>query len=217
MTDPLPRPSLATGRLTRLQRRLRTAVLSRRRGLAVLCAAVAAWSGLQVLRPPEPPTTAVTVAARDLPGGTVLTSHDIEIRSVARGQEPDGLVGDIVGRVLAAPVRAGEPLTDVRMVGPSLTRDLPGTVAVPVRLPDADQVALLRVGDRVDLVGADPQGGEARLVAADVTVLAVPPARDESKGDGLTGRLVVVAAAPTDVDAIAQAAVTRFLTYSFSR
>ena len=59
--------------------------------------------------------------------------------------------------MLAGPVRAGEPLTDVRLVGASLAAAYPGAVAVPVRLPDAGMAALLRVGDRIDLVAADPR------------------------------------------------------------
>ena len=40
--------------------------------------------------------------------------------------------------------------------------------------------ALLHVGDRIDLVAADPQGVTARVVAADLPVLALPQPDDEA-------------------------------------
>jgi hypothetical protein len=76
-------------------------------------------------------------------------------------------------------------------------------------------VELLRVGDRVDLVSADPQGGGAEVVASGVPVLAIPAAADTS-GSGLTGRLVVIGADPTDVARIADAAVRTFVTVAFA-
>ena len=79
-----------------------------------------------------------------------------------------------VGRTLAAPLRRGEPVTDVRLVGPSLLRGYPGLVAVPVRIPDPGTVALLRVGDRVDLLVTETDGSAARLLAGGVPVLALP-------------------------------------------
>jgi hypothetical protein len=75
-------------------------------------------------------------------------------------------------------------------------------------------VALLRVGDRVDLVSADPQGGAAEVVATDVPVLAIP-ADTDTDGSGLTGRLVVVGADPADVARIADASVRTFVTVAF--
>ena len=108
--------------------------------------------------------------ARDLPAGATLTARDVVTVDYAPGTAPTGLAADPVGRVLAAPMRAGEAVTDVRLVGASLAAAYPDDVVVPVRLPDAGMAALLRVGDRIDLVAADPQGDSARVVAAGVTV-----------------------------------------------
>ena len=105
----------------------------------------------------------------------------------------------------------------MRLVGPSLTAGYDGLVAVPVRLPDAGTVDLLTVGDRVDLVAADPGGGGVRVVAAGVPVLALPRASDGPASAGLTGRLVVVGATPGSAAGIAQAAVHDFLTFTFAR
>jgi len=117
-----------------------------------------------------------------------------------------------VGRTLAGPVRAGEPVTDVRLIAPSLVSGYPGRVALPVRVADADAVALLRVGDRVSLVAADPRRGTASYVAVDVPVLALPsPDSEAPEAARLPGRLVVVGSFPSDVDHIAGAAATDLL------
>jgi len=192
-------------------------VLSRRRPLAALVAAVAVLAGVHELRPPAPDVQTVLTAARDLPAGATLGPDDLAPVAYAAGTAPTGLADDALGRVLASPVRAGEPLTDVRLVGPPLVAAYPGSVAVPVRLPDAGMAALLRVGDRIDLVAADPQGTTARQVAGDLTVVAVPAVDDEAASSGLPGRLVVLAVPETATDDVAQAAVTGFLSFTFAR
>ena len=117
----------------------------------------------------------------------------------APGSAPEAVADDPVGQVLAAPLRSGEPVTDVRLVGPELTAGQPGLVAVPVRLPDPGMVALLDVGDRIDLLATDPQEGGASVVATDVPVLAIPAADDRTSASGLPGRLVVVGAEAAQV------------------
>jgi Flp pilus assembly protein CpaB len=208
-------PDRPLHRLTAVLRPVRRAVLARRRLLAAVLAAVAVASGLDAAAAPPPDEVGVPVAARDLPAGTVLGADDLRTAGFAPGSVPAGLEPDAAGRTLAAPLRAGEPVTDVRLVGPALTEGYPGLAAVPVRLPDAAMADLLRVGDRVDLVSADPQGGGASVVATDVPVLAVPDAVPDVGASGLTGRLVVVGARPSDVARIADASVRTFLTVAF--
>lgn len=203
-------------RRTRLRRRLRRTVLARRRPLAALCLALAVAAGLDAVRPPGPPTARVVVAARDLDSGTVLAPDDLVVRRVPRSAAPVGSTPDAVGRTLAAPVRAGEPVTDVRLVGPSVVAGYPGRVALPVRIADAESVALLRPGDHVGLVAADPRRGTAGYVAVDVPVLSIPQPADEPGSSALTGRLVVVAALPSDVAHIAGAAATELLSIVIS-
>jgi Flp pilus assembly protein CpaB len=202
----------AADRRTRIRRTVRRVVLSRRRPLAAVCAALAVVAGLRAVRPPDPPTVGVVVAAHDLTSGTVLTPDDLVVRRFPVGSAPAGSATDAVGRTLAAPVRAGEPVTDVRLVGPSVVAGYPGRVALPVRIADGDAVALLRPGDRIGLVAADPRRGTASYVAVDVPVLSVPePHADDPGSAGLSGRLVVVAALPSEVDQIAAAAATDLL------
>jgi Flp pilus assembly protein CpaB len=157
------------------------------------------------------------VAAHDLASGAVLTPDDLVARRYPTAVAPAGSVPDPVGRTLAAPVRAGEPVTDVRLVAPSVVVGYPGRVALPVRVADADAAALLRVGDRVGLVAADPRRGTASYVAVDVPVLALPGvAADTSATAQLPGRLVVVAVFPSDVGRIAGAAATALLSVVIS-
>ena len=205
-------------RLRRLLTSVRRAVLRRRRVLAAVLTAVAVAAGLHSVTAPPPPRIDVLVAARDLPGGTVLAPGDLAQVPFAPGSVPDDLATSTTGRTLAAPVRRGEPVTDVRLVGPGLADGHPGLTAVPVRLPDAGMVGLLAAGDRIDLVAADPQGSGARVVAAGVPVLAVPGAPTDAASDGVTGRLVVVGASDqSEVTRIADAAVRDFLTFTFAR
>lgn len=203
-------------RVTSARRSLRRVVMARRRPLAALLAAAAVAAGIQTVRAEPPARVLVTVAAHDLPAGQVLTTEDVRRVGFAPDSVPENLAQDAPGRTLAAPLRAGEPVTDVRLVGPALIDGYPGRVAVPVRLPDGAMAGLLRVGDRIDLVAADPQGGAAEVVARDVPVLALPDVPADTGATGLTGRLVVVGAAPHDVTRIADAAVRTFITIAFA-
>ncbi len=198
-------------------RAVRRQVLARRRGLAALCAAAAVATALHSLRPVQPETRTVVAAARDLPAGTVLAATDLTSVALPSGAVPSGSVREAAGRTLAAPIRAGEPVTDVRLVGAPLVAAYPGRVAVPLRLPDPGMVDLLRVGDRIDLVAADPQGGAAVEVARDLVVMALPDAAEETVSGVLPGRLVLLAVPAPLRTRIAQAAVAKFLTFTYTR
>ncbi len=155
------------------------------------------------------------VAARDLPAGQLLRIEDLVEQQVAPGVVPEGVVGAPAGRLLAAPLREGEPVTDVRLVGAGLAQSPPpGTVVVPIRLSDAGQAALLTVGDRIDLLATDPQAGTTEELAREVTVLAVPEAG--ISGDGaLPGRLIVAAVSANDAPTVAGASVATYVTYTW--
>ena len=203
-------------RLRAAARRVRRSVLRRRRLLAAVCAVVAVWAGLRATAAPPPARVPVTVAAHDLPGGTVLRPTDVVTVRFAPGTVPAGHIRDPVGRRLAGPLRRGQPITDTALLGAALVRDRPDLVALPVRLPDTAVAELLRVGDEVDLVAADPQGGPATTVARDAPVLGLPPPPADATADGLPGRLVVLGVHPVEVPAVTGAGVTRFLTVVWS-
>jgi Flp pilus assembly protein CpaB len=197
---------------------VRRAVLRRRRLLAVLCAAGAVAAGLQATAPPAAPTDQVLVAARDLPAGAVLADDDLRTVAMDPDLAPDGVLTDVTGAtgaILAAPLRAGEAVTDVRLVGPGLTAGAPGTVALPVRISDAAQVGLLEVGDEVDLLATAPESRTTTTVAAGVVVLAVPGV-DHEAPDAITGRLIVVGIPSWTVAEVTAAAVTSFVTYAWT-
>jgi len=165
--------------------------------------------------PPETVTDPVVVAADDLPAGTVLGPDDVTVRQLPADLVPGGAVpdpGTVDGVALASAVRAGEVLTDARLVGAGLWSQVPaGHVAAPVRLADLAVAALLRSGDRVDVLASRP-GLPTEVVVDDAVVLAVPtPASaDSTVSDG--AGLLVLAVAEGDAGRLAAASTEATLT-----
>ncbi len=179
----------------------------RHRGLlAAGLTAAAVATALPTLAPTPDETLQVVAALHDLHAGSPLTAGDLTTVALPRSLAPDGAlttVGSLVGRVLAGPVRRGEALTDVRLLGSELLPGGAGQVAVPVRLADAATAALLHGGDRVDVLAAPTEGaGPATVVAAGLQVLAVPTSAQDSEG-----ALIVLAATPSVAARLATAAV----------
>lgn len=176
-------------------------------------------SALEASATPAAPTVPVLVAAHDLAPGTTLTDADLTTGSFRPGSVPQGTVSlrDALGRRVLGPVRAGEPVTDVRLLDSALLARYPGASAVPVRLGDADAAALLRVGDRVTVLAADPQAsGPAVAVAEGAPVLALPrPRGDRPELTG--GALVVLALDPGTARVVAGAASRSFLSAAVVR
>lgn len=200
---------------------VRRRVLLHRRGLAALLLAAAVVAGLGSVRAPAAATSPVWVAARDLDGGTALARADLRRARLPAEAVPAGAVAlaDLVGSRLAGPVRAGEPLTDRRVLGARLLEDYPGRAAVPVRLADPGVAGLLRPGERVDLMRADPQGdAPATLLAPRAVVLAVvgdePDTLAQPSG---TGGLVVAAVEESAAPDVAAAGAAGFLTVALPR
>lgn len=209
-------------RTNTLLRDLLKAVRWHRRLLAGVSAAAAVYFSLVALSPSSVPTVAVLAASRDLPGGAALAAADLRTVQLPAELVPAGAVKAVAeagGRVLAAPMRSGEPLTDARFVSPGLAGGLrSGFVAYPLRLDDADVVALLRVGDRIDLYAATSSEAEsAGRLASGVRVVALPLPAARGKGPvGAAGALVVVATTPATVARIAQAAAGSRITVALS-
>lgn len=203
-------------RLRRTRRVVRRAVLARRRLLAALCAGGAVAAAVHAVAAPPPPTVTVTTAAHDLPAGTVLSDADLTTAQFAPGSVPAGPAPAAAGRTLAAPVRAGEPITDVRLVGTDLADAHPELTTMPVRFPDPGSAALLEVGDRIDLLATDPEAGTTRVVATDAVVLATPAANSPEPAASLPGAVVVLGVPPGSATAVADAGVRWFLGYTFA-
>ncbi len=183
---------------------------------------------LEALEPPPPPSAEVVVAAHDLLPGTALAGSDVRVARLPPALVPSNVFStprDVTGRVVTGAVRAGEPLTDVRVVSPGLVNGLEqGHVAMPIRLMDAATAALLRPGDIVDVVavvGVDALGvtgaeesfdpptaalPSAAVVAAGVRVLSVPQPGEGSVA--LDGALVVLSTSHQEALDLAAAAVS---------
>jgi hypothetical protein len=79
-------------------------------------------------------------------------------------------------------------------------------------------VALLRVGDRVDLMVTETDGSAARLLAGGVPVLALPLDAEASTAPSVaSGRLVVLGTSPALAGPVSAAAVRGCLGVVISR
>ena len=196
-----------------------------RRSITAVLVGIAVLAALSALAPKPVPTRSVWTAAHDLRGGAPLRAGDVVLRHVPLALVPAGALAagsTVVGRLLAAPLRRGEPLTDVRLLEPSLLAALghADDVAVPVRVADgAAAAALAHPGDVVDVLATgaldDGSAGNAPVVvAAGVTVLSVP-GRDAATGSD--AGLVVVAVSPRQAAALAAAAARSRLSLVLER
>ena len=206
---------MSSSRLQAFRRDLRRTLLARRRLLAAIFAALAVAAAVQAARPAPAATQPVVTAAGDLRAGDVLGPDDVAIVEAELGLVPEGALDPAAppyGRTLAGPVRSGEPLTDVRLVQSELLAGLgPGMVLATVRVADPAAATLLEPGDRVDIVGSDPRGGGAAVVATDVGVVIPPTADDDSVALG-DGAPVVLAVDQATALVLAEAAVSQQLT-----
>ena len=164
-----------------------------RRVAAAVVVVLAACLVARQAAPPSPETTVVVVAARDLTAGQVLVREDLRTVRLPAGLAPAGTVGQVAvleGRWAVVDVPAGLPLVDGVLDADRFGISAPaGTVAVPIRLADAAVAALLRPGDRIDLVapgGASPEPGDPAAAPAVLARAAVvlEVSRDEPAGDG---------------------------------
>ena len=157
----------------------------------VLACALAA----RAAAPPPAPTVPVVVAADDLRAGDVLDADDLRRVRLPRAAVPDAASRDtdgLVGEELAVDVPRGLVLVPGHLTRSRFAETAPaGTVAVPVHLADASVAALLRPGDRVDLVAGaleDWPGDDGPTVLAEAAlVLEVLSEESADDGPGLLG------------------------------
>jgi Flp pilus assembly protein CpaB len=190
----------------------RRAVSWHRRKLALLAVLAAVLTGLAAAAPEGPPTVTVVRSAAALEGGTRLGPEDLEVGQIVATDAPDDIVTDpdaLVGRTLAAPVPGGQVLTGLAVVS---ARASPGRVLAPLRLADAKTTALLRAGDVVDVLAADPQAEQAFVAGRAVRVVTVPTPSDPEAGADPAGALVLVEVDPETARVLARAAVSATLT-----
>ena len=87
-----------------------------------------------------------------------------------------------------------------------------GRVLAPLRLADAEATALLRAGDVVDVLAADPQAEQAFVAGRGVRVVTVPAPADPDAGADPAGALVLVEVDSETARVLARAAVSATLT-----
>jgi pilus assembly protein CpaB len=182
----------------RFLRDLRRAASWHRRKLAIVAAIAAVLSAVAAAAPPAPPTSRVVRATTDLTSGAIIRSSDITVSSIAEDALPRGALVDptaVVGRRLIGPVADGQVLTALDLLGTSWGIG-PGHVIAPLRLADSEVAALLQPGALIDVIAADPEGGQANVVATRVRVLTVPASPASEGVSAADGALVLV-----DVDA----------------
>jgi Flp pilus assembly protein CpaB len=167
-----------------------------------VCLLLALWSALGSKQgnPPRPVQVArVVVAARNLPAGHTIARGDLAVARWPATLRPASARADprsLIGRRLAGPIDAREPLTPNRIVGRELTHGLAGGLAaVPVSLDDPHTADVVRAGNRVDVLAtprpmefADsraPTTGDppVHTIASGALVLAVLPRIDDAAAE----------------------------------
>ena len=180
-----------------------------RRKLAVVAAVAAVLTGISAARPPDPPSSPVVRATRELPAGTTVSSTDVRLDRIPRSAAPDSPLPDldaVVGRTVTGAVADGQVLTGLDLGTPRASR--PGLVVAPLRLADSDVAGLLQVGDRVDVIAAGLSGSKSRVVARDLLVVGLPrPDDDGGLASGSTdGPLVLVEVDPSTATTLSEVA-----------
>ncbi|TQJ09079.1 SAF domain-containing protein [Lapillicoccus jejuensis] len=214
--DDLDRPPPPPSRSAMLRRRLPPVLTARgregrwrrdraRRVLAALLVAVAAGVVVEQIRPhPAPVGDLVVVAARDVTAGTRLADGDVRLERRPVGQHPVTALtttADVVGRVAAGTVDAGEVWTPGRLAGPGLLAGTTGRVAVAVPLPTDPGTVGVVAGGTVDLLAT----GTGAVLADHALVLSLPrTGGDDALGGGPTWS-VVLAVTPAQAGAVAGA------------
>lgn len=197
----------------------RVAVWRARFAVGAVFLGLAAACTVQALRPADPPTSPVLVAAHALAAGTLLTSTDVRLVRFPVAVVPvDALTdpADVIDASTAVPLTAGTPvlpglLADDDVHGP------PGTVVATVRFADPAVAGLLSPGMRVDVLAATPEGGPGGVVATRALVLPVARRTASASstlglgGSGDASVPVLLAVTPDEAPALAGAAASALL------
>lgn len=179
----------------RVHRSVRRHLWRWRFALVSLLLGLATALTVHLLRPPPPATVDLVVTTRPVTAGTELTRDDVAVRAVAAAVAPPGAVHTpdrLLGRATVVGLPAGAPLHTTLVSDDGVSAAAPrGTVVVPVRLSDDAVAALLRPGDRVDLLAGTTSSAvpsdAPQYLARGALVLPVPATRTPEGGGGLLG------------------------------
>jgi pilus assembly protein CpaB len=177
----------------------------------VVAAIASVLTGLSAAASEGPAMTTVVEAKSQLPAGLLLSESDLVLDRVVASDVPEGVLTDaneLVGKTLAAPVAQNQMMTLLTTTA-ARTSVPAGHVIAPLRLGDSALTALLRPGDVVDVVAANPEGDvPATVVASNVRVVTVPEAPNDRPGPGPDGGLVLIDVDSPKAAIIAQAAAS---------
>lgn len=164
--------------------RIHRLVFEHRRTLAAVFTGLAVLTALSALGQ-QPAGTSVLVARHDLRSGHVLTASDLRTTTVPPAARPSKTLGRgaAIGRRVAGPMRAGEAITDYRVLqDDALSGYADDAVLTTIRVDRADGLTGLHVGDRIDVIAVDPDGeSKAEVVARAVEVVTLPPASGDDE------------------------------------
>ncbi len=212
------RPAPLAARRRPAAQTVRLALWRTRFLVAAVFLGLAAGATVHGLRPPDPPTTAVVVAARTVPAGTTLSAQDVRVARLPVAVAPEGSLTDagaVVGASAAVPLAEGVPVLP-GLLADDTVRGPPGTVVAAVRFADPAVATLLSPGVRVDVLAATPEGGPGGVVATRALVLPVARKPTSAGALGLGGGgddsvPVLLAVAPQEAAGLAGAAASAVL------
>jgi Flp pilus assembly protein CpaB len=185
-----------------------------RRVAALLCLLMAAVTA--VTRHPTPATATISlvVASHPVTAGALLREQDLSLVGWPARAVPTGVarsLSAVAGRRAATNLDRGMPVTSTDLLEPVMATALAsGLAATTIVLANASQLAILRIGDRVDLypsadtdsvVPPRPAGAGVSPIARDAQVLSILPAAETV--DDAKPALVIA----TDPSAAAQLAI----------
>jgi pilus assembly protein CpaB len=197
--------------------------MARRRGpilivislvLAVLAAWVAnAWLAMRANAKIGPTPEPVVTAAVDMPLGTRLKDEQLVVINVPPGTAPKGSfqrTSDLVGKVTATAVVAGEILLETRLANSGKGSALASIVdknmrAVTVRVDDMVGVSgFLAPGNRVDVIATKQDAGtsqvKATTILSNIKVIAVDQSTPMDPSQPSVVHAVTLMVTPADAE-----------------
>jgi len=219
-----PRKTITRPPNSRISARWGTLGLALSAGLAAALLAFLLVRGRGGEGAAAPDTVSVVTAARAIPARIRLTATLLKLSAMPAQRVPEGSFttsADLIGKITALPVSAGEAVTDKSLAPPGaaagLAFALPSSQrAVTVALDPADGVdEFAYPGDHVDVLATDEPGSapaETHTVLQNVTLLAVgsqtsagPPAATSPPTPGGVSH-VTVAVTPAQAQSLVLAA-----------
>lgn len=168
---------------------------------------------VSVVSPAQPPTQTVVIASREIPAGQTITTDHLRTVQLPEADLPDGHITDpalTIGKMAIAtiPVKAVVTKHGVFTAGELNAAD--GKAIMPLRLAEEGLQDLLRVGAHIDLIGFGSANGEAKVIATQIRIAAIP-LDTQSTGFGSTaekGTLVLVEVTPDEAAVITTATLS---------